>query len=276
LNELTYLLIFVTALGDDLTYLVATFSLLILRRDVGIKIFTPILITMAVNQIVKYAFNVPRPPNANEIISYMPGYIRLLVGGEGPSLPSGHTQVTATFWGTLALIIRNTPSYLMAVLMPLIIAYSRVALGLHTVMDVLIALVLGYLIPVAYWLTANKLRSVYKPVIKLVVVPSVALLLLLSNTLKCINLAVIAGLMTTAAVIGDLCSRRSSNLMGVVSLISSLTLMGLTYLAVEVYRPSNYLMHVIYAYLASTMLSLIALKYLPLKLKVLGKCSGVG
>lgn len=272
MNDLTYLLILITALGDELIYLVITFSMMILRMDVGNKVFTPILITMAVNQIIKYSLNIPRPPNADEIINYLPRYMQLLVGGEGPSLPSGHTQVTATFWAILALITRNSYSYLMAVLMPLIIAYSRVALGLHTVMDVLTALILGYLIPVIYWLTAVKLRNMRKPL----AITSVALLLSLSNVLKCINLAIIAGFITTATTTEGLCSRSSNNLVRIASLASSLTILGLTYLAMVIFQLPNYLMHVIYVYLTSTVSSLIALKYLPLRFKVLVKCSSIG
>lgn len=150
MDLVAYLAVLVSVASDELTYLAVALVLLITRRDLGRRLAISTLTSMLVNLLVKHALNVPRPRTYHQIIDHLPWYLSLFVAGEGPSLPSGHTQVSATFWLELSLATGKLPSYVLAAVFPVLVAYSRLVLGVHTVVDVAVALIVGYSVPLAY------------------------------------------------------------------------------------------------------------------------------
>lgn len=81
---------------------------------------------------LKTFFHIPRPPPEQWAID-----------AHGYGFPSGHTMVTTAFWFALYFSLRKRISeagvniaLLLAFLMPFLVGISRIALGVHSVMDV--------------------------------------------------------------------------------------------------------------------------------------------
>jgi membrane-associated phospholipid phosphatase len=100
-----------------------------------------------VNHLLKAFFGTPRPYDVDALLSTE--WARRTGGGYG--LPSGHAQNAATFWPALALRHRGAWSWLVALLIPLLVALSRLYLGVHMPVDVVVGLGLGALFAWAGW-----------------------------------------------------------------------------------------------------------------------------
>lgn len=65
----------------------------------------------------------------------------------GPSFPSGHTLAAASFWAAAAVValphVRRALALGVAVVVPVVVATTRVLLGVHFLSDVVAGLVLG-------------------------------------------------------------------------------------------------------------------------------------
>ncbi len=70
------------------------------------------------------------------------------VGGYG--LPSGHAQASVVVWGYLAAVARKTWAWIVAIVLMVLIGFSRIYLGVHFPTDVLGGWVLGAVLLVAY------------------------------------------------------------------------------------------------------------------------------
>jgi membrane-associated phospholipid phosphatase len=113
----------------------------VFRRATLILLFTGL-----VNGTLKEVFQMPRPQ------------LDPLVDVDGWSFPSGHAQAAGTLWTWLALEARRvTSGQSRAIWMPFAlllaagISFSRVYLGVHTPVDVVIGVGLGFSITVLVW-----------------------------------------------------------------------------------------------------------------------------
>lgn len=66
-------------------------------------------------------------------------------------VPSGHAQAATVFYGFLALWLRRGWAWVVAILMILFMAISRVYLGVHDIEDVLTGIIIGILILIGYY-----------------------------------------------------------------------------------------------------------------------------
>ncbi|MBN2878149.1 MAG: phosphatase PAP2 family protein [Clostridia bacterium] len=115
-----------------------------ISRENGYKLILSIIFASASSAALKLIFKVERPWIKDERI--VP--IRTETAG-GYSMPSGHTQTGASLWFSLQRSFRKTWLTIIAYTMMLLIAFSRVYLGVHTPQDVLAGLgfaVVGVLI----------------------------------------------------------------------------------------------------------------------------------
>lgn len=98
--------------------------------------FTGIII----NQILKLTFRIPRPwikdPNFTVVQS-------AIDAATGYSFPSGHTQNAVDTFGCIALGTRRRWLRIASVVLILLIAFSRMYLGVHTPLDVGVSLLIG-------------------------------------------------------------------------------------------------------------------------------------
>lgn len=266
LNLIIVLLL--SCLGDSLVYLSITSMMVILRKDLGIKILITLLISMYLNQVLKYWLNIPRPTNSLDNIYSLPPIIVSLIQGEGPSLPSGHAQISSTFWTSLALSIPNKLTITAMILLPILIAYSRVALGVHTFLDIIIALIIGYSIPLITLLLHMLVR---KHISKKVYVwlPLIAFLLIFSIISNYPKLPSIVGLMAATILVNNVVEElnKSFTVRLQVSLLSLITL-GLGYAILTLGLGKNYLISMIMEFVLSLIIGLVAYLIIPVKLAV--------
>lgn len=93
-----------------------------------------------VNQILKMIFRIPRPwvldPNFTIVETAR-------AGATGYSFPSGHTQCATDLWGGMARSSAKRWMRIGGVVVCLLIAFSRMYLGVHTPLDVGVALSVG-------------------------------------------------------------------------------------------------------------------------------------
>jgi hypothetical protein len=99
------------------------------------------LFSSFVNSWLKNAFAQPRPFDLDPSVglSHETSY----------GLPSGHAQGSSTFWGLLAPKIRKPWGLTLAIVLPLLISFTRLYLGVHFPTDVFLGLVLGWSIAIA-------------------------------------------------------------------------------------------------------------------------------
>lgn len=119
----------------------------------GLVVLVSVLMSGSLNIAIKYSLNTPRPPNP-------------LVDVQGPGFPSGHAQVSASFWTALALTRRKTPFFSLSVAAVLAVSLSRVYLRAHYEVDVIGGLALGvlagllaYLVLIAMARTGQRART---------------------------------------------------------------------------------------------------------------------
>ena len=92
---------------------------------------------------LKGLFNTPRPFEID------PAVLRSEAAGEtglGAGIPSGHAQAAITFWGLLAFYFRKRWLYPLCALIIILVSLSRIYLGVHFPVDVLVGLLIGALI----------------------------------------------------------------------------------------------------------------------------------
>ncbi len=88
-------------------------------------------------QILKMSFRIPRPEVLDPTLTVVESARE---AATGYSFPSGHTQCAACLWGGVALTAKKRVMQIGGVAVALLVALSRMYLGVHTPLDVLVAL----------------------------------------------------------------------------------------------------------------------------------------
>lgn len=84
------------------------------------------------NSASKFNFITERPPQDLRLIDQ-----------DGYAFPSGHAQGNTVFWGFLAHQIKKTWAYAAAVILILLVSFSRLYLGVHYPIDVIFGISIG-------------------------------------------------------------------------------------------------------------------------------------
>lgn len=108
-------------------------------KKFGYKLGFAFITTCALNVTLKEIFQVPRPIGQPGIRSFY------LESATGYSFPSGHTQSAATFWTSLMVRLKSVWIYIMGITLIIMIAISRIYLGVHTLADVIVGGTIGVL-----------------------------------------------------------------------------------------------------------------------------------
>jgi membrane-associated phospholipid phosphatase len=108
-------------------------------RDAGLRLGVIFLLNDYLNGVLKDALGLPRPDDPR---------ITVLWKESSPGFPSGHAQSAVVLWGYLAARFRRPVLWVLAVMLPLAVGFSRIYLGVHYPRDV----VGGWLIGLAFLL----------------------------------------------------------------------------------------------------------------------------
>jgi membrane-associated phospholipid phosphatase len=95
----------------------------------GMRLAVVFLTSTYVNDGLKTVFAHPRPFELDPSVK--------LHDAEGYGLPSGHSQSAVVVWGTLAAELRKRWLWIVAVVLMVLIGFSRIYLGVHFPTDVL-------------------------------------------------------------------------------------------------------------------------------------------
>jgi membrane-associated phospholipid phosphatase len=133
----------VTQLGNQMFYvIILPIAYWTWEKKTTLKIGAVFLISAVFNDSFKELYGNPRPDPARLLdgirelnLAYIPH--------NSPGFPSGHTQGAVTFWGSVFLYIKSNPVRAIALILILLIPYSRIYLGVHFLGDVTGGFVIG-------------------------------------------------------------------------------------------------------------------------------------
>ena len=123
------------------------------NKKMGEYIAYASLTSVLVNGAIKDIFKAKRPIGE-------PGIRSLRVEtATGYSFPSGHTQGTASFWSAIAIYLKNNYMYAISALIIILVAISRLYLGVHYPKDVLFGAIFGILTSFITYKLFNKVNN---------------------------------------------------------------------------------------------------------------------
>lgn len=137
----TKLWLALTSLGSESAYVVLSIAVMIfVDADAGVASALTVLASGAINVWLKNLFALPRPPKT-----------LWRAPAEGYGFPSGHTQVSSSFWTLLTARFRRASLAFLSASVVLCIAASRVALNVHYPRDVIGGAAIGFGVGLALW-----------------------------------------------------------------------------------------------------------------------------
>lgn len=145
---LTAIMSAVTYLGHEMVFLVVAMILAwCVDKRYGYRFLGMFMIGSFLQQALKAAFMIPRPwiidPN------FLP-VENAIAAASDYSFPSGHTLTAIITLGGLAMCLKKKWAYAAAVVLSAVVAFSRMYLGVHTLLDVGVGFLLGILVLVFF------------------------------------------------------------------------------------------------------------------------------
>lgn len=132
-----------------------------IERRRGLFVFGLVLTYVGLIGVLKNTFQLPRPPGAAEPVAlqWLPAAFAVIVDSittaDGPGFPSGHALGSTMVWGGLALVLHRGSFRTrigVATALVVLISVSRLVLGVHYAIDVVIGVGLGVIVlGILYW-----------------------------------------------------------------------------------------------------------------------------
>jgi len=141
LNEFMLL---ITTLGEETAFLiVAMIVFWCVDKRKGYFVLSVGFIGTIANQFMKLYFQIPRPWIIDKNFTILE---QAREAASGYSFPSGHTQSAVGTFGGIAYTIRNKWIRIIAVVIAVLVPFSRMYIGVHTPLDVITAAALAVLL----------------------------------------------------------------------------------------------------------------------------------
>ncbi len=123
--------------GGDIFFLVVL-SLVYwcLNRQLGLRLLYALILAATINVALKLLIQAPRPFMVSDAV-------RLVIVDEGLGFPSAHVMIAVVMWGYLAYYLRRTWLVAAVTLYVLLMAWSRMYLGVHYPQDVVGGVIFG-------------------------------------------------------------------------------------------------------------------------------------
>lgn len=133
-----YLFQVITLFGEEsVLVLLSAVVFLSIDKNKGYKLIFTIASGTCFNALIKNIAKFERPIGIEGIIS------KRVQTATGYSFPSGHTQATSTFWSSVSLIFKKKLLYIISAIIILLVAISRLYLGVHWATDVVFGAIFG-------------------------------------------------------------------------------------------------------------------------------------
>lgn len=142
----------ITFLGEeDFFMILLPLMLWCVDFAVGMRLGVVFLVSTYFNDGLKSLFAHPRPFELDPTVK--------LHDAEGYGLPSGHSQSAVAVWGTIAAEFRERWMWIVAVLLMVLIGFSRIYLGVHFPTDVLGGWAVGVLFLAIYLAWGSRVEA---------------------------------------------------------------------------------------------------------------------
>ncbi len=130
--------ILATQLGEE-TLAIVLMAILYFgyKKQVGKKIMFFLLTSLTLNNSLKFLLRLPRPIGEAGIISLR------AETATGFSFPSGHSQMAGTLYPSLVNVIKKQWYTILSIVIVILVAISRVYLGVHYPIDAIVGAFLG-------------------------------------------------------------------------------------------------------------------------------------
>ena len=140
------LFLFVTAMGEStVTFLFLGFVYWCINKRTGLLMAANVGVTCTYSHVVKYLFKVQRPWIRNANIRPLE---KALPNAGGYSFPSGHSARAGAVWGTFGVESyrnsKNLTFLVTGIVISLAVAFSRLFVGVHSVKDIIVGLLIAY------------------------------------------------------------------------------------------------------------------------------------
>lgn len=131
----------ITKMGEELFFTVIILAVIwCIDKKSGYRMFFIFTLGSFVNQMLKLIFKIPRPWTYENAAKPVEGSVE---AATGYSFPSGHTQQGVSLFGSIAMFLKKSWVYIVMVVLTLLVAFSRMYLGVHTPLDVFTSLAVG-------------------------------------------------------------------------------------------------------------------------------------
>lgn len=143
----------VTYLGEAIVYIAILVILYyVWDKKKAYRAIVALVATTVVNASTKAAFKLPRPDDT----------FGHTIEETSFGLPSGHTQMSTTFWGVLGSFVIKWGMLIVSITLPLLIAFSRIYLVVHWFTDILMGFGIGLIILAIFLIVLNPLENYFE------------------------------------------------------------------------------------------------------------------
>ena len=134
-------MLMITELGGETTFLAVAIVLFwCVSKRYGYYVLSVGCIGTIANQFMKLSFRIPRPWNLDPNFTIVE---QAREAAAGYSFPSGHSQNAVGTFGALAYVTKNKTVRILAIAAAVLVPFSRMYLGVHTLKDVLVGAIMA-------------------------------------------------------------------------------------------------------------------------------------
>lgn len=160
------LMLLITRIGEETVFLVAAMIIFwCVDKRKGYYVLSVGLIGTVANQFMKLWFRVPRPWVLDENFTIVE---QAREAASGYSFPSGHTQSAVSTFGSIAYTTKNRWLRAAAISLAILVPFSRMYLGVHTPLDVLVAAAMSIVLIIVLRPVVLEKNGRYQPLLLVV------------------------------------------------------------------------------------------------------------
>ncbi len=142
------IMLYITQLGDETAFLaIALILFWCVDKYVGYFTLSVGFVGTLLNQFMKLLFRIPRPWVIDPEFTILE---QAREAASGYSFPSGHTQNAVGTFGSIAAAIKNKWVRIIAIAVAILVPFSRMYIGVHTPVDVLVAAAMALIFVFAF------------------------------------------------------------------------------------------------------------------------------